>query len=184
MIQTRSFVAGFPMVAEKPPNTHDTLATPRSRWRRWLADPLLDQLKLGTSPQKLAWTIAAGMTLGIFPVLGTRAWLCLVTGLIFKLNQPVIHTFKSLVYPLHLLLIIPFIQLGQRLFGKPALALTLDGLKKHFEGGYAAFCHEFGWIILRAATAWLLVAPVLLIVVKCCALPLTRKLAAGIKRKG
>jgi hypothetical protein len=135
-------------------------------WRRWIVRPLARQLKQGTSPDKLGWTIGAGITLGIFPIFGTRAWLCLLAGVLFKLNQPLLHTFKGLMYPLHLALIIPFIRLGERLYGKAPLQLSLDTLKDGIANGAWTFWQEFGWIILQAASAWLLVAPVLLLILK------------------
>ncbi len=146
-------------------------------WRRWIVRPLTQQLRQGTSPDKLGWTIGTGITLGIFPIFGTRAWLCLLAGVLFKLNQPLLHTFKGLMYPLHLALIIPFVQLGQKLYGKTPLHLSLDTLKGGVANGAWTFWLEFGWIILRAASAWLLVAPPLLLLVKWLITP-------GLKRLG
>ncbi len=145
-------------------------------WKRWIVMPLVGQLKQGISPDKLGWTIGAGVTLGICPVLGTRAWLCLLAGWWFRLNQPVLHSFKSLVYPLHLALIIPFIQLGQRLYGKEPLRISLEILKGSIGEGAANFWGEFGWVILRAASAWLLLAPLLLVLLKLIVTPLLRRM--------
>lgn len=136
---------------------------------------MVGQLKQGISPEKLSWTIAVGLTLGIFPVLGTRAWLCLAAGWLFKLNQPVLHSFKSIAYPLHLALMIPFIQLGQRLYGQPPLKISIEILKGEVAKGAMSFWQEFGWIILRAATAWLLVAPFVLLAVKWLGTPVLRR---------
>ena len=145
-------------------------------WRRWVVNPVVGQLKQGISADKLGWTIGVGVTLGIFPILGTRAWLCLLAGWAFKLNQPVLHSFKSLVYPLHLVLMIPFIQMGQWLFGREPLRISMGMLKDEIAGGAMHFWQEFGWVILRAATAWLLVAPVILLVLKWAVTPVLRKL--------
>ncbi len=153
----------------------------RGWWRRWLWDPVVGQLKQGISPDKLGWTIGAGITLGVFPVLGTRAWLCLLAGWWFKLNQPVLHSFKSLVYPLHVALIIPFIHLGQWLYGKEGLRLSFEFLRTQFAEDPWGFWQEFGWIILRAASAWLLVAPFVLVAVKFAVTPILRRV--GLKEK-
>ena len=146
-------------------------------WQRWIVRPLAQQLKQGTTPGKLAWTIATGITLGIFPVFGTRAWLCLTAGAVFKLNQPILHTFKGLMYPMHLALIIPFIQLGQRLFGLEPLELSVDSLKREAAAGMLDFFQHFGWVILRASAAWLLVAPFLLLGLKWLLSPVMKRLA-------
>jgi hypothetical protein len=150
-------------------------------WQRWIVRPLVRQLKQGTTPAKLSWTIASGITLGIFPVFGTRAWLCLAAGAAFKLNQPILHTFKGLMYPAHLALIIPFIQFGQRLFGRAALDLSVDSLKREAAAGWWEFFQEFGGIILRAATAWLVVAPFLLLALKWLLTPAIKRLAAKLR---
>lgn len=155
-----------------------------SGWQRWIIRPLIQQLKQGTSPGKLAWTIAAGITLGIFPVFGTRAWLCLAAGVWFKLNQPILHTFKGMMYPLHLALIIPFIQFGQRLFGLEPLDLSIGWLKSEAAAGLAEFFQQFGWIVLRASLAWLVVAPVLLFGLKWLLTPAMKRLAGRLKSAG
>lgn len=139
----------------------------------------MGQLRQGTSPDRLGWTISTGITLGIFPVLGLRAWLCLLAGWIFKLNQPVLHAFKSLVYPLHVLLIIPFIQMGQWIYGKEPLRISIGMLKSELAEGAVHFWEEFGWVIIRASTAWLLVAPVILLLLKWGVTPVLRK--AGVR---
>ena len=151
-------------------------------WQRWVVQPLVQQLKQGTSPDKLGWTIGSGVTLGLFPIFGTRGWLCFIAGVVFKLNQPLLHTFKGLIYPLHLATIIPFIQMGQWIYGKEPLRISIDVLKDEFELGFGVFLHDFGWVILRAATAWLLVAPVILILVKWITTPALRRLVRKLKR--
>lgn len=148
-------------------------------WRRLVVDPVVGQLKQGISPDKLGWSIGAGVTVGIFPVWGTRAWICLLTGWLFKLNQPVLHIFKSMLYPVQVILMIPFIQMGQMLYGEPRLRLSAEILKREFDHGAWEFAREFGWIILRASTAWLLVAPFLLLGLKWIVTPILRK--AGVK---
>ena len=67
-----------------------------SRFRRWVVLPLINQLKRGTSPEELSWTIALGVTLGIFPIMGSTSLVCFIAGWIFKLNQAILHLFKSI----------------------------------------------------------------------------------------
>jgi len=150
-------------------------------WRRWLIDPVIGQLKQGTSPDKMAWTIGAGVGLGICPLLGTRGWLCLLAGWWFKLNQPVIHAFKSLAYPAHLALIIPFIHLGQWIYREPPLRLTIGTIRVRVEADAMGFLHDFGWVVLRATSAWLLVAPLVIVILKFVLTPVLRK--AGLRGK-
>lgn len=152
-----------------------------SWWRRFVVEPVVGQLRQGISPDKLGWSIGAGVAIGVFPVWGTRAWICLLVGWLFKLNQPVLHGFKSLFYPVQMLLIIPFIQMGQWIYGKDPLRISAGMLKESFSAGAGDFWREFGWVILRATTAWVLVAPVVLVILKWVVTPLLRK--AGMKGK-
>lgn len=89
-----------------------------SWWRRRVVDPLLILLKQGLSPQKLALTIALGVTLGVTPVLGSTGLLCTLAALVFRLNLPAIQLVNWLVYPLQLALLVPLLQAGARLFGQ------------------------------------------------------------------
>ena len=169
-------------VAETDDDATETAGKKPGLWRRWVVGPIVQQLKQGTSPDKLGWTIGTGVAVGIFPLFGIRGWACLLAGMIFKLNQPLLHTFKGLMYPLHLALIIPFIQMGQWIYRQPALNISLDALKKEVERGLMPFWQEFGWVVLRAGTAWLIVAPVLLLAVKWAVTPVLRRLVKSIKR--
>ena len=150
--------------------------SPRDFWRRWIAEPLRVQLMQGISSESLGWTIATGVSLGVFPLFGTRGWICLLAGWLFKLNQPILHLFKSLCYPLHLALLLPFVQFGQRLFGEPPLEVSLTMFEESFNRGFWVFLHDFGGIMLRAGVAWLLVAPVLLVVIRLVVTPLLRRM--------
>lgn len=155
-----------------------------SWWRRWLVAPVLAQLTSGTSPERLAWTIALGMVLGVFPIMGSTTLVCLAAGWAFRLNQPVLHVFRAVVYPLHLLLILVFIHLGEHLFGAPLLSFSIPELMGKFKDDPLLFFHEFGIAALQGVAAWLLIAPVATLLIRTAALPILRQLRdAVLKRK-
>lgn len=153
-------------------------------WRRWLVEPVMQQLTQGISPEKLAWTIALGVTLGIFPVLGTRAFLCLFAGWALKLNQPVLHSFKGLCYPLHLALIVPFIRMGEWLYGvdRP-VKFALRPVMERFKSDPLGFWQDFGWVIAHAVSAWLLIAPVLVFLIRFAATPVLHAAARKMPKR-
>jgi uncharacterized protein (DUF2062 family) len=153
-----------------------TAGSSKGFWRRWIVEPLRTQLVQGNSPERLGWTIGAGVALGVFPWFGVRAWICLFVGWLFRLNQPTLHLFKSLCYPLHLALLLPFAQFGQRLFGEPQLAISMTMFEESLSRGFGTFLHEFGGIMLRAGVAWLLVAPAMLVVLRLVVTPLLRRM--------
>ena len=72
----------------------------------------------GLSPEKVSLAVTFGVLLGIFPVLATTSILCLFAGKVLKLNHILLQVVNQAVYPLQLLLLIPFIQFGRTLLGK------------------------------------------------------------------
>jgi uncharacterized protein (DUF2062 family) len=85
-------------------------------WRRKITEPLKGVLTQGLSSQKLALSFAFGITLGIFPVLGVTTILSTLAALIFKLNLAVIQLANYMVYPLQILLLVPYYHLGDLFF--------------------------------------------------------------------
>ena len=151
-----------------------------SRIRKWIVMPLCAQLTAGASPDKLAWTVAAGMTLGIFPIMGSTTLVCLAAGWALRMNQAVLHVFKSLVYPLHLALILVFIRLGERLAGAPLITLSIPQLVARFKTDPLQFAGDFGLAAWHGVSAWLLLAPVMAILIKLAASPALRALRGKI----
>lgn len=161
-------------------------AEPKRRvswWRLWIVAPVVKQLTLGTTPEKIAWTIALGVVLGVFPVMGTTTLLCLLAGWLFRLNQPVLHVFKSLVYPFHLALILVFIRLGERLHGVPLISFSIPQLMTKFKADPLQFGKDFGQAAWHGVSAWLLIAPVAAILIKVMVMPLLRHLSLSLNRK-
>lgn len=152
-------------------------------WRRWIVLPVMKQLTAGISPDKLSWTISAAVVFGIFPIMGTTTVLCLLVGWCFKLNQPVLHVFKSLVYPLHLGLILVFIRMGQKLHGVPLLALSIPQMLTRFRADPMQFARDFGLAAWHGITAWMIVAPLLALLIKLLVTPLLRKAAGKIQTR-
>lgn len=153
-----------------------------SWWRRWLVAPVVKQLTLGATPEKIAWTIALGLVLGVFPIMGTTTLVCLVAGWLLRLNQPLLHIFKTLVYPLHLALILVFIRLGERLHGVPLIPFSIPQLLVRFKEDPYQFAQDFGMAAWHGVSSWLLIAPVAAILIKLAVLPALRQLAVSLQR--
>lgn len=142
-----------------------------------LVRPILQLLTQGITPEKIALSLAFGIMLGVFPVLGTTSLLCLIAALLFRLNLAAVQLLNILVYPLWFALLIPFVRAGERLFGAPPLALTGSQM---LALAHADFLHsvEVLWLTtLRAAAAWLLVGPAGIIALYLILVPLVRRLA-------
>ena len=115
---------------------------------------ILELLSQGITPHKIALTVALGVVLGVTPVLGSTTLLCAAAALAFGINLPLIQVVNYLVYPLQLLLLIPFIQAGQWLFRQPPLPFSLAQLTALFR---VSFWHTLGMLweyTLHGLVAW------------------------------
>ncbi len=150
-----------------------------SRLRRWLVEPIINQLNRGITPEKLSWTIALGFTLGIFPIIGSTSLVCFIAGYFLKLNQAILHLFKSLTYPLHIALILVFIHLGQQLNGVPLLPFSISEMMSQFKDSPAQFARDFGMAAWYGIEAWAIAALILIPIIRIISLPLLKKLIPG-----
>ena len=127
---------------------------------RRLVRPIIDLLRQGVTPEKIAFSIALGVALGVFPVLGSTTALCALAALVLRLNLPAIQVVNYFVYPLQIALLIPFFRLGERLFHAPHLPLSVPQIY--------AMIHANMWNAIRslwttawhAVIVWCLLAPV------------------------
>src|SRR5436853_6256729 len=94
-------------------------------WYRKLVLPIIDLLRQGITPEKIALSLAFGIGLGVFPMLGSTTILCGLAAVIFRLNLPSIQLVNYFVYPLQLALLIPFFRFGEAIFRSPHVALSL-----------------------------------------------------------
>ena len=128
-------------------------------WQRRVIMPIVAQLRQGFTPEKIALTIAIGVVLGVFPILGATTLLCAAAGIALKLNQPIIQLVNYFVYPLQLVLLIPFYRAGESLFGREHIPLSISLLFERFSADVLQFLQDFGMIALFGIAAWCLVAP-------------------------
>jgi hypothetical protein len=115
--------------------------------------------------------------------MGTTTLVCLLAGWLLRLNQPVLHVFKTLVYPLHLALILVFIRLGERLYGVPLISFSIPQLLEKFKNDPLQFARDFGVAAWHGVSAWLLIAPVVAVLIKLAVTPLLKRLEGSIQRR-
>jgi uncharacterized protein (DUF2062 family) len=128
-------------------------------WRRRFLDPIAQQLTQGVTPRKIAVTIAAGSVIAVFPVLGTTTLLCLLAGIVFGLNQPIIQAVNALCTFAFLPLLLVFVRIGDRLVGKSSPTLNIPAMLSLATHHPVEFFRQFGVVGLHAILGWTLVAP-------------------------
>src|ERR1700694_5110648 len=93
-------------------------------FKRRLVQPILDLLRQGVTPEKIALSVALGAALGVFPALGWSTALCAIAAIVLRLNLPAIQLVNYLMYPAQIVLLVPFFRLGEKLFRAPHLAVS------------------------------------------------------------
>lgn len=142
---------------------------------RRLMQPLLDLLKQGTTPEKLALSIAMGAVLGIFPALGWTTALCALIAFLWRLNLPAIQIVNYFMYPVQIAFILPFFRLGEKLFRAPHLPLSVPQIYAMARAdlwGAIRFLWSTTW---HAMIVWTLVAPFFTALLYSVIVPLLRR---------
>jgi uncharacterized protein (DUF2062 family) len=145
--------------------------------RRRLRDPIRQQLTQGLSPEKIALSAAVALTIAINPIVGTTTILCFVAAWALKLNQPIVQAINWSSYALQLLLILPFIRLGEWLFRAPRESRSLERLVGMMKADLPGAIRNLRTTLGHAFVAWLALAPFLVAVVYAAAVPVVRTLA-------
>lgn len=120
-------------------------------------------LRQGISPRRLALTLALGFTIGCVPVVGAPTVLCATLALALGLNMPAIQAANYIAMPFQLILIVPFLRLGARLWGPGAQAAGAGGSFLHLSPALlhtspAHLAAQLGGMAGQAMLGWLLVA--------------------------
>jgi uncharacterized protein (DUF2062 family) len=129
-------------------------------WSRKVAQPFLELLRQGLTPEKIAFTIALGITLGVTPLLGSTALLCTLAAMVFRLNLAAIQLVNWLVYPLQLALLIPFLRIGAWIFRTQASELSVVHIFALIRFNLFSAIAILWTVTLHAIVAWLLLASI------------------------
>ena len=142
--------------------SHDeeSLSIPVKNWLyRRILEPLLALLRQGISPDRLALCVAIGVVVGNIPILGVSTVLCTAIALAFRLNLPAIQVVQAAMAPTQILLIIPFVRLGEWLLRIPPQPVSIKQALALIAQGPTHAIVALWDAILHAGLAWILVAP-------------------------
>lgn len=133
--------------------------------RRRLRDPLVAELRQGATPEAVSAAVMVSLALAIVPFIGLTALLCLVAGRLFRLNHVVMQVVNQAAFPLQILLIVPFVRLGETLTGSRHFDLTPTAIIEEFGRSVPDFLEKFwltglhgliGWAVTVPLACWLL----------------------------
>lgn len=133
-------------------------------------------LRQGTSPRRLALTLALGFAIGCIPVVGLPTLLCALLAVTLRFNLPAIQAANYAAMPLQLLLIAPFLRLGGWMFaaGNQAGPSAADMLRL----SPLPLAVQCAALAAHAVAAWALLAVPAVIVMTLAFIPLLRRVRA------
>lgn len=169
-------------------NTSLTEVTPEAVARHgWLYRrvvlPVLALLRMGASPRQLAWSIAVGLAIGVNPLLGSTTILCLAVAMLFRLNVAASQLGNHIVYPLELLLFVPFLRLGSIVFGTPRLPLAPSALMEAARRHPVSLFREIWRWEWHAFAVWAALAAVVIPLIALAVTPLLRRLMTRVEKR-
>jgi uncharacterized protein (DUF2062 family) len=115
-------------------------------------------IQQGTSAKGLALSATLGMLFGVFPILGVSTWVITIIALHFRLNLVLMVSLSYLFWPLQVILLIPFLRLGEWFWDAPPFPLSIDQIINTFNASFIDAIKDLWDANLYALWGWLLVA--------------------------
>ena len=126
-----------------------------SDWlRRKVRDPLVAELRQGATPEAVSAAVCVSFAIAIVPVIGITTLGCVVAGRVFRLNHVVMQIVNHSSYPLQILLIVPFVRLGETLTGAAHVALTPSAIIEEFNRSFSGFVAKFWMAYVHGVLGW------------------------------
>jgi len=115
-------------------------------------------LKQGLTPKELSQSIIVSGLISTIPILGVSTFMITAVSLKRKLNLPVMISMSYLLWPLQILLIIPFIRVGEFIFSVPRHHHTIEEIISSFQNSFFQTLSQLSFELLCGLGGWLLTA--------------------------
>ena len=96
--------------------------------------------------------------LSVIPILGVTTFLITVVSLKSKLNLPIMIALSYLIWPIQILLILPFISAGEYIFSITPSHHTVDEIINSFQNGFFSTLGKLSFELFYGFSAWVLIA--------------------------
>ena len=140
-------------------------------------------LRRGVDPERLAWSLALGVVVGVNPLLGSTTVAVLALAAVFRLNLVASQVGNHAMYPFQLLMFPVFIKVGAVVFRTEKLPLAgkaLWGAVKYHPWDTTRLLWSWEW---HALVVWAVVAVVGVPVLAMGMRPVLVKMARRVGRK-
>jgi hypothetical protein len=112
------------------------------------------------SPGRAAWTGALGFGLGMFPLLGVTTIMCGIVAKLLRLKQGPMQLGNYAALPFQILLIIPFLRLGERLTGAERFTFDIGALMRSMPNIPEEMQRAVVYAQWHMIVGWAVVAPI------------------------
>ena len=136
---------------------------------------------MGATPKKLAWSIAVGLLIGINPILGSTTVVCLAAATVFRLNLAASQLANHIVYPLELILVIPFIHAASHVFHTAPIPLSASELLHAAREHPLELTRQLWRWEWHAFLLWAAIAVIAIPIIALALTPLLRKLLVRVE---
>lgn len=123
-----------------------------------LKDKTTALLKQGLTPKELSQSIIVSGLISIIPILGMSTFMITTISLKRKLNLPIMISLSYLMWPVQILLIIPFIRVGEFIFALPQNHHTVDEIISSFQNSFFITLRQLSFELLCGLGGWLFTA--------------------------
>lgn len=137
-----------------------------SNWNfRALKTKTVALFKQGLTPIELTQSILVAALFSIIPILGVTTILLTAFSLKRKLNLPIMIAISYLAWPLQILMIIPFINIGEYFFSVPQSHHSVEEIIASFQESFFGTLSQLSFELLCGFGGWLLTAVPFFIVI-------------------
>ena len=137
-----------------------------SNWNfRALKTKTIALFKQGLTPIELTQSILFAALFSIIPILGVTTILLTAFSLKRKLNLPIMIAISYLAWPFQILMIIPFINIGEYIFSVPQSHHSVEEIIASFQESFFGTLSQLSFELLCGFGGWLLTAVPFFIVI-------------------
>ncbi len=126
--------------------------------KRRFVFPLIKAIKAGISVERLAVSLALGITVGLIPLYGFTTLLVGGIALSLRLNFVAMQVAHYIVHPIQIALLIPFLKMGDAIVKSGDISFTVHQYIYLFKTDFWTALHDLWLVNLSAVFIWSIVA--------------------------
>jgi uncharacterized protein (DUF2062 family) len=121
-------------------------------------DKITALLRQGLTPKELTQSIIVSGLISTIPILGVSTFMITTISLKSKLNLPVMIALSYFMWPVQILMIIPFIRVGEIIFSVTPNHHTVEEIISSFQNSFFQTLSQLSFELLCGFGGWLLTA--------------------------